>query len=128
MDDKAKFKMRKGSRNLLILGVASTLVALATTGISLAIYHGSGDIYLDRSRPGFLPDEVEVENNNDDDDEEEYDFGKTGELTTEGLTEYLEKLGEEVEAIDEEEKPFSEEALSDEKLGIPLEEKGEEEK
>jgi alpha-galactosidase/6-phospho-beta-glucosidase family protein len=36
------------------------MIALATTGVSLAIYHNSGDIYLDRSRPGFLPDEQEI--------------------------------------------------------------------
>ena len=47
-----------GGRNLLILGIISVLIAVTTTGVSLAIYHYSGDIYLDRSRPGFLPDET----------------------------------------------------------------------
>ena len=58
--------MSSGGRKLIILGIASALIALATTGISLAIYHNSGDIYLDRSRPGFLPDEDEKgdDNNN----------------------------------------------------------------
>ena len=37
-------KVEKGSRNLIILGIASMLIALSTTGVSLAIYHNSGDI------------------------------------------------------------------------------------
>ena len=44
----------KGGRNLFLLGIIATSVALLTTFISLKIYHDSGDIYLDRSRPGFL--------------------------------------------------------------------------
>ena len=52
--------MTKGSRNLVLLGVMSIVIAGATVGISLLIYHNSGDIYLDRSRPGFLPDEEEM--------------------------------------------------------------------
>ena len=124
--EKPKFRMRNGSRNLLVLGLVSILVALATTGASLAIYHASGDIYLDRSRPGFLPDETEVEDDNNDKVEEEYDFGKEGELTMEGLMKYLDMLGTEVEKVDEYKKPFDEKALSDEKLGIPKEEGKEE--
>ena len=66
MDDKKpKFQIREGSRNLLLLGLVSIVVALMTTGVSLAVYHNSGDIYLDRSRPGFLPDDEEVEDDND---------------------------------------------------------------
>ena len=53
--------MTVGSRNLIILGVVSGIIALATTGVSLAVYHNSGDIYLDRSRPGYLPDKEEIE-------------------------------------------------------------------
>ena len=56
-----KKKMTHGGRNLVILGVAATVIAIITTGVSLLIYHNSGDIYLDRSRPGFLPDEEEAE-------------------------------------------------------------------
>ena len=36
--------MSSGGRKLIILGIASALIALVTTGISLAIYHNSGDI------------------------------------------------------------------------------------
>ena len=49
--------MTTGGRNLVLLGVGSILIAFIMTGVSLAVYHNSGDIYLDRSRPGFLPDE-----------------------------------------------------------------------
>lgn len=109
-------RMTSGGRNLLILGIASTLVALATTAVSLVIYHNSGDIYLDRSRPGYLPDEEEV--NNDDDASDDYDFAKVDELDMETVEEYLKNLDKEVKAIDSYNDPFGEEALSDEGLGI----------
>ena len=112
-------KMQKGGRNLVILGVLSALIALATTGVSLAIYHNSGDIYLDRSRPGYLPDEEEIEDDNDV-EEEDYEFPKSGKLTAVELEEFLENLDIEVKAIDEYEKPFNEKVLSDDKLGIPV--------
>lgn len=114
---KTKKKMAHGGRNLVIMGVASILIALATTGVSLAIYHNSGDIYLDRSRPGYLPDEEEIEEEGEK-EEEEYVFEKSGKLTMEVIEEYLEKLQIEVQAIDMYEKPFDEDALSDKKLGI----------
>ena len=69
--------MTVGGRNLIILGMISVVVAVATTGVSLAIYHNSGDIYLDRSRPGFLPDEEEIS----DDVEADYEFDKSGTIT-----------------------------------------------
>ena len=112
-----KKKMRKGGRNLVLLGVVAALVALLTTVVSLLIYHNSGDIYLDRSRPGFLPDEEEAEQEAENDDD--YDFDKSGVLSAAVLEEYLEKLKVETEAIDAYEKPFDSAALSDEKLGIP---------
>lgn len=107
--------MSSGGRKLIILGIASALIALVTTGISLAIYHNSGDIYLDRSRPGFLPDEDEKD---DDDPIEEYTFDKSGEFTEEVLKEYATKFGEVMQNIEEYEKPFGSSALSDEALGI----------
>lgn len=110
-------KMTHGGRNLVILGIASTLIALITTGVSLVVYHNSGDIYLDRSRPGYLPDEEEIEEEGE--KEEEYIFEKTGKLTAAIIEEYLEKMQIEVRAIDAYEKPFDENVLSDERLGIP---------
>ena len=111
--------MTRGGRNLVILGVTSAVVALATTGVSLAVYHNSGDIYLDRSRPGYLPDKAEIEDEEIED--EEYVFNKSGVVTTEVLDEYLEKLESEVEALDAYEKPFDAAALTDERFGIPAE-------
>ena len=107
--------MTGGGKKLMILGLVSILIALATTGVSLAIYHNSGDIYLDRSRPGFLPDEEEIEV---DEPEEEYVFEKSGKITKEVVKEYLEKLQLEINEIDEYKEPFSEKALSDDTLGI----------
>ena len=112
--------MTHGGRNLVILGIASTMIALVTTGVSLAIYHNSGDIYLDRSRPGFLPDEQEIKQE-EQKEEEEYSFEKSGKLTMQVVEEYLEKIQLEVKSIDAYERPFDENALSDDRLGIPVE-------
>lgn len=110
--------MTKGSRNLIILGVVSTLIAFSTAGVSLALYHNSGDIYLDRSRPGYLPDEEEVEQGQDDKKEEDYEFPKSGTINKSTLDEYAEKLKEEIEELDSYSSPFDGQALSDERLGI----------
>lgn len=108
----------KGGRNLVILGILSTVVALITTGVSLVVYHNSGDVYLDRSRPGYLPDEEEIEEEGEK-EEEDYSFEKSGKLTIEVIEEYLEKLDVEVRAVDAYEKPFDADVLSDGRLGIP---------
>ena len=115
-------KLEKGGRNLVLLGIISVLIALTTTGVSLAIYHKSGDIYLDRSRPGFLPDEKEIEDETENEEEKEYDFARDGKLTKEDMDEFLSNLKEEIKAIDEYKKPFGEEVLSDKHLGIPADE------
>ena len=47
-----------------------------------------------------------------------YSFDKSGVVTEEALTEYLEKIEVEVRALDDYQEPFSAEALSDERLGI----------
>ncbi|MBQ3474052.1 hypothetical protein IJH24_01315 [Candidatus Saccharibacteria bacterium] len=113
--------MTTGGRNLVLLGVGSILIAFIMTGVSLAVYHNSGDIYLDRSRPGFLPDEEELKE--EEVKEEEYEFSKTGTLSEEVLDEYLKHLKEEIEIIDSYEEPFNTGLLSDESLGIPAEDK-----
>ncbi len=112
----AKSRARSGTRNLVLLGVGATVIAITTTSISLVIYHNSGDIYIDRSRPGFLPEEDELE---EEDAEVEYEMNKSGKMSEEVLTEYLENLDTEIKAIDAYENPFSGEALDDAKLGIP---------
>lgn len=111
-------KMEQGGKNLVLLGVLATLIAVITTGVSLMLYHNSGDIYLDRSRPGFLPDEEEVE---EEKIEEEYTFSRSGKITGEVLDELLKNLDLEVQSIDAYDDQFGEGALSDERLGIPLE-------
>lgn len=116
-EQKKKWHMRKGSRNLLIMGALSIAIALVTTSVSLAWYHGSGDIYLDRSRPGYMPDEEEVKD--EEKVEEEYNFSKSGALSAEVLEEYLKKLDVEVRAIDADENPFGAKILSDAELDIP---------
>lgn len=108
--------MTPGGRNLVVLGVSSALIALITTGVSLAIYHNSGDIYLDRSRPGFLPDEEEIEDNKT--EEDDYTFEKSGAITKEVLDEYIEKIEEQIKEIDDYKLLFDNSSLSDEKLGI----------
>ena len=117
MEDGVKPKTSKGGRNLIILGVSTILIAAVATGISLLIYHNSGDIYLDRSRPGFLPDEEELEL--EETQEETYEFERTGKISKEIIEEYLKNLDAEVKVIDSFENPFNPEALSDERLGIP---------
>ena len=108
--------MTVGGRNLVILGIASVVIAFLTTGVSLALYHNSGDIYLDRSRPGYLPDEEEIEQ--DDNVKDEYVFDKTGTINDAVLEEYAKNLQNEIEAIEAYKNPFSADALSDERLGI----------
>lgn len=119
----SKKKTQKGGRNLVLLGLISTIIAITTTGVSLAVYHNSGDIYLDRSRPGFLPDEEEIEEEVE--EEEQYVFDKSGALSIDVLEEYLEKLRIETDAIDAYAKPFDAKVLSDEALGIPADEQKE---
>lgn len=105
-----------GGKRLVILGVVSAAIALATTGVSLAIYHWSGDIYLDRSRPGYLPDEEEIEEGTK--EEEEFEFSKSGPITGEILDEYMKALEIEVQELEVYTEPFNDAALGDEKLGI----------
>ena len=108
----------KKNHNLLLLGIGATLIAMLTTGISIIIYHKSGDIYLDRSRPGFLPDKEEIEHR---DDTEEYVFSENGPVTKYDLDEYLKMFDAELKNLDELKSPYSPEPLSDDALGIPVE-------
>ena len=68
-------RMTSGARNLCLLGLGATAITFVFTFITLKIYHDSGDIYLDRSRPGFLPEKEEVEQ---DRDETDYTFSESG--------------------------------------------------
>ncbi|MBR2641303.1 hypothetical protein IKD49_02505 [Candidatus Saccharibacteria bacterium] len=123
MDSDAEKKSTNGARNLFIMSLVAILIALSTTGVSLAIYHNSGDIYLDRSRPGFLPDEDEIE---DDANKQKFDYEleKNGEITAEILDEYLNNYVVEEEKVQAYREPFDSKALSDAKLGIEVSEEG----
>ncbi len=105
-----------GNRNLLILGIGAFLIATLTTCLSLWAYRTSGDIYLDRSRPGYLPDkdeageESEVAGN--------YTFSENGELNQTELAEYLKELKVIIDRIESLSDPYAPNALSDESLGI----------
>lgn len=106
----------RGNRNLILLGAGALILTAATTSISLWIYRSSGDIYLDRSRPGYLPDEEEANeetgvNNN-------FTFSDTGALNKQELGEYLDelkKLNERLQALPD---PYAPDPLSDQSLGI----------
>lgn len=106
-----------GGRNLIILASLAIIISVSLTIASLAIYHYSGDIYLDRSRPGYLPDTEEVETE-EETEEGEYDFSKSGIITKEVLDEYLRKLDVEVKALNDYQDPFDDGALSDEHFGL----------
>lgn len=108
--------IEKKNHNLLLLGIGATLIAMITTGISILIYHYSGDIYLDRSRPGFLPDKEEIESQGED---TEYLFSAEGPITKYDLDEYLKQFQEEIKDLDELKNPYGPEPLSDDALGIP---------
>ena len=118
-------RKRGGGTNLVLLGVISIVLAVVATSVSLIIYHNSGDIYLDRSRPGFLPDEEEAQEEKAE-EEEEYSFSRSGKITGEVLDELLKNLDIEIQAVDAHNDQFNGTALSDELLGIPepLEEVG----
>ena len=113
--------VEKKNYNLCLLGLGAVLISMLTTGISVLIYHYSGDIYLDRSRPGFLPDKEEIENTTI----EEFDFSEDGPVTKYDLDEYLKHFQIELNELDELKNPYAPDPLSDDALGIPEAKKAE---
>lgn len=107
--------MNSGARNLFILGAASIVIAFLTTTISLVVYHNSGDIYIDRSRPGFLPEKAERKNP----DQVEFTFPENGKINKKEITKYQKNFKAQLEELDKFNDPFSPAPLSDESLGIP---------
>lgn len=106
----------RGGRNLAILGIGAILIATITTSAGLFVYHNSGDIYLDRSRPGYLPDPDEVK------DEQNasttYTYPDNGPLDKSELKTYLEELEKVNDRLKALSNPYSANPLSDESLGI----------
>lgn len=106
----------RGGKNLTILGVGAIVITLITTSVSLMIYRLSGDIYLDRSRPGFLPDEDEVQEVAD--PSTTFTYPESGPIDKEGLDEYLRELEKVNSRLKSYSDPFAETSLSDAALGI----------
>lgn len=109
----------KGNRNLAILSVGAFLITIITTSASLMIYRNSGDIYLDRSRPGYLPDETEV--TAEPENTTGFSFSENGGLNAEELDQYLSELKKLNDCLLKFDDAYSPSPLSDESLGIPSE-------
>lgn len=105
--------MNRGGKNLILLGIIATFIAFFTSGISLFLYHNSGDIYLDRSRPGFLPEKSEPKEETID-----YEISDYGPIDTEITAEFVENYDKELEYLESFADPFSADDLSDESLGF----------
>ena len=112
-----------GGRNLILLGLIAIVIAITTTAVSLFIYRATGDIYLDRSRPGFISEGEE--HNKEDDSREE--FSNEGVMDQKAFDEYLKELDLLTERIDGSSDSFASEPLSDDSLGITIYEDEEEE-
>lgn len=111
-----KKKREQGARNLTILGVSAILIALVATSLELWIYRETGDIYLDRSRPGFLPDAEEAEEDTEADSG--YIYPESGTLDAGELDDYLRELKKVEESLGKIQNPYGSNALSNESLGI----------
>ena len=108
--------MSRGGKNLLILGLAAIVIAILTSSISLIVYHQSGDIYLDRSRPGFLPEESEIEETKK---TTNYEFPENVNLTEKVINNFLENYQTQIDYINSFSEPYNPNILSDESLGFP---------
>jgi len=106
-----------GGRNLMVLGLCSIIIALATSLVSLYIYHKSGDIYLDCSMPGADCPSAHS-NSEENKTDEAYKFSDSGEITTKSLEEFLKEYNSASEKLRKISEPFSGEPLLDESLGI----------
>ena len=114
MASKNEPSLKPGGRNLLLLCLAGIVMALISTSISLIIYRSSGDIYIDRSRPGYISDD-EVYDTADDGNES---FSSDGEITKDVLDEYAKDINDIYQRLDVAKDAFSDKALSAETLGI----------
>ena len=117
MNDETVEKKTSGARNILILGVASVVIALTTSLVSLYVYHKSGDIYLDCSLPDAdCPSaRSDSEENNR---SQVYVFQDSGDIDEKVLEEYLKEIETPINRVKKLEDPFGGNALSDESLGI----------
>ena len=103
-----------GGRNLMILGFTAIIISIITTAISLIVYRVTGDIYLDRSRPGFIS-----ENETDDKTYEAKEKISTeGEVNKGTVDEYLNQLDSVRGRIDSLANSFDPDPLDDDALAI----------
>lgn len=107
--------MIKGYRNLLFLGAGTLAIAITTSGIALTIYHHTGDIYLDRSRPGFLPEKSE----RPDHPSSDYKMTDSTPLTPENLQTFLTEYQQELKKLENLNPTFSPDPLSSSSLALP---------
>ena len=105
-----------GGRNLIILGFSVTVIAIISTAISLHIYRETGDVYLDRSRPGYI---FEDEKHDTDDDKKEL-FSADGEVDASVLDQYLKEFDTVMDRIEDASNDFSPEPISNESLSIDI--------
>ena len=105
-----------GGRNLIILGFSVTVIAIISTAISLHIYRETGDVYLDRSRPGYI---FEDEKHDTDDDKKEL-FSADGEVNASVLDQYLKEFDTVMDRIEDASNDFSPEPISNESLSIDI--------
>lgn len=104
----------KGVRNLLFLTIIATVIAVTTTIIGVYIYVSSGDIYLDRSLPGLLPDASEQEDDGRQGEQFVFnDYGSVNKGVLDDFLRYFDVVEGEVREFAE---PFSDVPLLDENL------------
>lgn len=106
--------LKSGGRNLLILTGVCIVAAIVTTSISLYIYRKTGDVYLDRSRPGYISEDE----GDGEDRTAKPEFDDDGPINEEQLDLYLKDLDTAKKHIDESKDGFSSNALSNSSLGI----------
>jgi len=104
----------KKSKTLVIMILITITIAVASTIVSLLMYKLSGDIYIDRSRPGFISDKEKDEPKKEPDNI--YSFPLEGEVTRRDLDDFYKKLSSTTAEMNRE--AFSPDALSDESLRI----------
>ena len=112
-DDEKEKKPIHGGRNLILLGLGAIAIALLTTSISIYFY-SKGDIYIDRSRPGYISED---EKHTDEEDKQE-NYSNEGAIDERSLTEYLEELDHVSERIEASQNDFGPDPLSDDNLMI----------
>ena len=103
-------------RNLIMLTILSVAIPLVTASVSIFIYWATGDIYLDRSRPGY----IEEGEKHDEADDGKEQFSSDGKLDKAALDEYLEQLDIVEKRLKDSASDFDAKPLSDSALGIEV--------